>query len=161
MTEAPPHQSMHTIGQDRRTGSESGLIGSRVTPADQQGSIAIDPITPTRVLVVEDNPGLRNVVGLVLQKEGYEVLTALNGAEALERVREWRPDVILLDIIMPVMDGTEFVRAYRQESSAPVPIIALTAIPERAEEIKADYVLQKPIDIDALLGAIERSTHAH
>lgn len=149
---------MRLIGQDRRMGGETGLIGSRVTPADQQGSLAIDPITPTRVLVVEDNAGLRNVVGLVLQKEGYEVLTALNGAEALERVRDWRPDVILLDIIMPVMDGTEFVRAYQQESSARVPIVALTAMPERAEEIDADFVLQKPVDIDALLGAIERCT---
>ena len=116
------------------------------------------PATPAlaRVFIVEDNPGVRNVLSLVLMREGYDVLTALQGAAALERIARWRPDLILLDMMMPVMDGPEFVRAYRATPGPHVPIVAVTGVPYMAVELGVEFVLRKPVDVDELLQVVER-----
>ena len=72
-----------------------------------------------RVLVVDDEPPLRDLMRMVLEEEGYEVMTATNGEDALERTRTFAPDVILLDMSMPVMDGRAFAEAYRHRGTPP------------------------------------------
>ena len=68
---------------------------------------------PTQILVVDDDPSILALVAEILRDEGYEVATARNGAEALERVAETVPAVLVTDLMMPVMDGSALVRAWR------------------------------------------------
>jgi CheY-like chemotaxis protein len=142
-----------TSRRDRRIGETAPLIGSSSSPelADPTSTPAL-----ARIFIVEDNPGVRNVLSLVLMREGYEVLTALQGAAALERVARWRPDLILLDMMMPVMDGPGFVRAYRATPGPHVPIVAVTGAPHMAADLGVDFVLRKPVNVDELLQVVER-----
>src|SRR5919202_1964848 len=94
------------------------------------------PQRPARVLVVEDEPAIRMFLVDALQDEGYEVMAAANGAQALELLaaEQWRPDVILLDMLMPAMDGIAFAEAYRQSPEPHAPIVVVTAYRSRARE---------------------------
>ena len=106
------------------------------------------------VLVVDDDPSIRELIGMALVDEGYEVEAAILGAAALEVISHARPSVILLDMRMPVMDGWEFARAYRGLPCPHVPIIVLTAARDagqRAAEINAEGFLGKPFDLNELL----------
>ena len=112
-----------------------------------------------RVLVVDDDESIREFVNLALTDEGYEVLTAHDGAAALDVIRRHPPRVILLDMRMPVMDGWEFARRYREESTPRAPIIVMTAARDaatRAAEISAEAYLGKPFDLDDLLAVVRR-----
>src|SRR5262245_17777894 len=80
-----------------------------------------------RVLLVDDDESIRQVVSIFLSDEGYEIAGAGNGREALELVTDFRPDIILLDLRMPVMDGWEFARTYRELPGPHAPIIAFVA----------------------------------
>ena len=107
-----------------------------------------------RVLVVDDSPGVRELVTTLLLSCGYEVATAPHGQAALELLDGFWPDVILLDSVMPVMDGREFVRRYRQLPAPHAPIVMLTGEPDgraRAGEIAAAGYLGKPFHPGALL----------
>ncbi len=111
------------------------------------------------VLVVEDDPALGRVIQLVLTDAGYRVVTAGDGREALDRVEEEKPAVIVLDMKMPVMDGWEFSRHLRERYGREIPVIMLTAAwnsRDRAEEIGAEDYLDKPFDIDDLVQAVGR-----
>src|SRR3712207_5379595 len=80
------------------------------------------------VLVVDDDPGILDVLEQALEAEGYRVLMASNGAEALDRAARGAPDVTLVDLMMPVMDGPTFVRRLRQmPGGAAIPVIILSA----------------------------------
>ncbi|HEX9068866.1 MAG TPA: response regulator transcription factor [Ktedonobacterales bacterium] len=99
------------------------------------------------VLVVDDEPRLVDVVRLNLELDGYRVVTAGNGAEALERVKDDLPDLIVLDVMMPEMDGFETLRRIREMSN--VPVLMLTVRAEESDrirglEIGADDYLPKP-----------------
>jgi CheY-like chemotaxis protein len=112
----------------------------------------------TTVLVVEDDEDLRSAVIELLQAAGYEVEGAENGAVALERVATRRPRLILLDVRMPVMNGREFTRVFRERYGR-VPIVAWTAAPDPrriATELEADGCLSKPFDIDELYAVVRR-----
>lgn len=114
-----------------------------------------------RILVVEDDDGIRDLVDLVLSTAGYEVLTAPNGAAALQLVGQARPDLVLLDMRMPVMDGWEFARQYRARPEPPAPILVLTAARDaaaRAAEIDANGYLGKPFDLQELLALVGHYT---
>jgi CheY-like chemotaxis protein len=119
-----------------------------------------------RVLVVDDHPGVRELVATLLRAGGYEVATAPHGRAALDLVHAFRPDVILLDSCMPVMDGREFARRYRELPAPHAPIVMLTGEPDgraRAGEIEAAGYLGKPFAPEALLrlvGAAGRPTAA-
>lgn len=114
---------------------------------------------PGRVLVVDDDRGIREFVCTVLTEEGYDVTEATDGREALERADTTRPDVILLDMRMPVMDGWEFARTYRQRPGPHAPIVIVTAaldVAKDAKDIGADGFLAKPFQLDDLLDLVER-----
>ena len=116
----------------------------------------------TSILVVEDDQEIRDFLALVLEGEGYAVRTAPNGAVALELIDEQTPELILLDMRMPVMDGWAFVPAYRGQPGPHAPIVVLTAARDAAQtasEVQADAHLGKPFNLDDLL-AVVRATLA-
>jgi len=116
-----------------------------------------------RILLVDDDESIRQVVSIFLSDEGYAIGQAGNGQAALDLLDEFRPDMILLDLRMPVMDGWEFVRVYRKLPGPHVPIIAFVAAlraEEEREEIGAVGLLAKPFDLQELLDAVEHATQA-
>ena len=109
------------------------------------------------VLVVDDDPDILEAICDILGTESYRVARAKNGLEALERVDAERPDVILLDLMMPVMDGVTFAQALRQRPAAsdvPILVISADGNPARAASVGARAYLAKPFDIDTLLGHV-------
>jgi CheY-like chemotaxis protein len=110
------------------------------------------------LLVVEDDIDLRITLEMVLAELGYRVITASDGQEALRSLAFRLPDLILLDMKMPVLDGWEFARRFRASYGRSIPIIVNTAAENaeaRAKEIDADGFLGKPFRIDALQGIVE------
>jgi len=111
-------------------------------------------VPPPLILVVEDDPDILEAICDILLDEGYRVARARDGLSALDRVRAERPSLVLLDLMMPVMDGPEFARALRSRGAdGEVPLLVITADgnPERAGEAGADAVLPKPFAAEALL----------
>lgn len=109
------------------------------------------------VLVVDDDPDILDAICDILDAEGYRVSRARHGLEALDQVDHERPDVILLDLMMPVMDGVAFSQALRKRpASSDVPIVVISADgnPQRATAVGAVGYLAKPFDIDALLAQV-------
>jgi CheY-like chemotaxis protein len=113
-----------------------------------------------RILVVDDDPAIRDVVADILAMSNYQVDTASNGAEALDCVRSLRPSAVLLDLMMPVMDGWEFLRHCRTEPPcAPVPVAIMSAARNAssvAVELGAQGFLPKPFELDAVLDVVDR-----
>jgi two-component system, chemotaxis family, chemotaxis protein CheY len=114
-------------------------------------------MTHPLVLVVDDDPDILDAICDTLEVEQYRVARARNGLEALERVEAERPAVILLDLMMPVMDGVTFARAlHARPAVKDVPILVISADgnPARAASVGARGYLAKPFDIDTLLGHV-------
>ena len=108
-----------------------------------------------RVLVVEDDETTRDGVAAVLHASGYLVACAADGREGLRQLHEHRPDVILLDLNMPVMDGWQFRKEQKLDPSvADIPIIVVSANSERQEDLQAAVTLAKPCEVNALLRAL-------
>jgi CheY-like chemotaxis protein len=112
------------------------------------------------VLVVDDDPDVRVMLETYLELEGFDVLTASNGLDALQRLRDVRPSVILLDLMMPVMDGVEF---RRQQQGQPVlrdiPVVCLSArhdAQQTASRLGVTDCLAKPLDLQALISVVRR-----
>ena len=114
----------------------------------------------TRVLVVEDDPAVRGLLRDFLELLGCAVQLAANGREALEHLQQTRPDVVLLDLMMPVMDGRAFGFALRRNGrTADLPIILMSASPHAAQvsgEIGARALLRKPFDLDEVARLVEQ-----
>ena len=111
------------------------------------------------VLLVEDDPGIMTAMTLVLQLEGYQVTQAANGQEALGRLAEIRPDLILTDYMMPRMNGLQMMRSARQDSNlADIPAIMITGVvPEEAQRDELlSLLLSKPVSARQLLDAVSR-----
>jgi two-component system KDP operon response regulator KdpE len=109
------------------------------------------------ILVADDDPPILRLVRLKLQTEGYAVITAANGQEALEALSEHNPDLVILDVMMPVLDGFETLQRIRQTSS--VPIILLTARSGGQDKVRgldrgADDYVTKPFDPDELAARV-------
>ncbi len=113
-----------------------------------------------QILVVDDDPAILDVVADILRESGYRVETAVNGAEALRKLAGIRPDAVLLDLMMPVMDGWTFVAEYRRDAEcATIPIVVMSAardVVAAARELGAQACITKPFEIDALLDTVER-----
>ena len=111
---------------------------------------------PARILVVDDVPDNVDILQMRLESQGYEVATAGDGAEALEKIRELLPDLVLLDIMMPKVDGIETVRRLKADGSLPfIPVILVTAKADSKDVITGlesggDDYLTKPVDHAAL-----------
>jgi two-component system chemotaxis response regulator CheY len=109
------------------------------------------------VLVVDDDPDILDAICDILEVERYRVARARNGVEALERVEAERPDVILLDLMMPVMDGVTFAHVLHGRpgvNDVPILVISADGNPARAASVGARGYLAKPFDIDTLLGHV-------
>ena len=109
------------------------------------------------VLVVDDEPDIRATVSAMLEIEGFDVAEAANGADALEAVEKRRPDVILLDMRMPVLDGWGFAAEMRRRGHG-TPIVVMTAARDAAHwagEIAAAAFVAKPFGFDDLIHAVE------
>ena len=117
------------------------------------------------VLVVDDDPALREIVAEGLQTEGYEIRFAENGAEALVLVREAQPNVIILDLGMPVMGGLEFLAEINLKPSDPIAVVVLTAMGD-AESAGASFdagvsaFVKKPFTLNELRGAVKNALAA-
>ena len=110
-----------------------------------------------RVLVIEDDDAIRALIREVLADDGYDVHEARTGNDALTRVGELRPDVILLDKLMPDGDGTSFAREYATRKGSHAPIVALSAAADAsdwASRIGAAAYLAKPLAIEDLLSVV-------
>jgi DNA-binding response OmpR family regulator len=110
-----------------------------------------------RVLVVEDDPDLAALEADVLLDRGHAVEIASNGREALEAVGRAAPDLILLDMKMPVMGGREFAEEYRRREPRAAPILVVTAADDaqrRAAEVGASAWIGKPFDPETLLAKV-------
>ncbi len=116
-----------------------------------------------RVLIVDDEPNIRSFLAMVLEDEGYSVETASDGSEALDKVRRCRPDAVVLDLLMPVMDGWGFLTARRTLSAeCRCPVLVMSAVGgwSMARELGASGFLAKPFDVDVLLDTVRRLTQA-
>jgi len=111
-----------------------------------------------RVLVVDDEPMVRETLGQMLSDEGYVVDLAVDGETALERVHAARPDAILLDLMMPGMNGRQFLQALRDEPAyAHVSVMIMTAVhglEVNLATLGASEVVEKPFDVDELLNKV-------
>jgi DNA-binding response OmpR family regulator len=115
--------------------------------------------TANRVLVIDDDPVLRETLEEALAAEGYDVEAAGNGLEALSVLPGWRPDLIILDLMMPIMDGWRFRAEQRQTDSANVPILILTShwdAMSASSGMDAAETVRKPFELDALLSTVQR-----
>ena len=112
---------------------------------------------PKKILIVEDEANIRELLRLYLEREGYTVLEAENGVEGIKKWKSDEPDMLLLDVMMPVMDGWEVCREIRAESD--VPIIMLTAKGETADrvsglEMGADDYIVKPLEMPEVIARV-------
>jgi two-component system response regulator MprA len=110
-----------------------------------------------KILVIDDEPMVREAVGRVLSSEGYAVAYAHDGADAIARLSADPPDAILLDLMMPGMNGRQFLSALRTELGSDLPVVVMTAVHglgQRAISLGATDVVEKPFDVDELLNKV-------
>lgn len=116
----------------------------------------------SKILYIEDHPAQRDIMAQMLELSGYEVAVAADGIEGVEQARSWSPDLILMDLRMPRMDGFEAIRELRKDpSTASIPIIAISAWAsakhkERAMEAGANEHFTKPVELPRLLETINQ-----
>ena len=114
-----------------------------------------------RVLVVEDDDAIRSVIAEVLEERGFRVDHAANGAEALELIEVRRPDVVVLDLLMPVMHGWAFMEEYaRRTHGQQIPIVVVSVNPLLPRSFDRFGVLRcigKPFDVDELTQTVEEA----
>ena len=112
------------------------------------------------ILIVDDDAGIRQLVTLFLEHKGYHADSVANGLEALNHLQHSQPELILLDLMMPVMDGAEFRQAQQQDPQlSSIPVVVMSAaenIEAQAPLLTANSYLPKPIDFDALSALVEQ-----
>jgi CheY-like chemotaxis protein len=161
---------MLTIVDDKNLGYALGAADYLTKPIDRERLTAVlgKYRRDRPILVVDDDPGLRELVRRILEREGYEVVEAENGRVALERLRESVPGVILLDLMMPELDGFDVVSAVRAHAAwREIPIIVVTAKDLSADEHarlngSVERILQKGIySRDSLLAEVRELVAAY
>jgi DNA-binding response OmpR family regulator len=117
---------------------------------------------PKKIILVEDTADLRNNMAELLTMEKYEVLEAANGAEAMALLKRIIPDLIITDLLMPTMDGFDFIKAVRQNPNYKnVPILVFSATPAHTSEKKvlelgANAYLKKPSTLENLVSSVNK-----
>ena len=116
----------------------------------------------TKILIADDEEDIKEIMQMFLESQGYEVETAFDGLSALDQVKSWNPDVILLDIMMPVMDGIQVCEKIKSDPDTKhIPVIMVSAASKRdkegpAFEAGADEYVVKPFDPTELGKVVER-----
>jgi CheY-like chemotaxis protein len=109
------------------------------------------------VLIVDDDPDIREVIALTLAHEGYATVEAADGGEGLVALRAHRPSLVLLDLMMPRVNGWEFREQQKLDPAvASIPVVAMSAGPMGG--VDADALLPKPFDLSALIESVKRLT---
>lgn len=142
-------QQFQSTGRTRAGAAASGALGG-AQPTDAKGS--------SLILVVEDDAELREMLVLNLERQGYQVAQARDGAEGLERAKALKPDLIVLDLMLPKLDGRQVCRQVRTESS--VPILMLTALDREIDVVNgldagADDYVTKPFSLREFLARVK------
>lgn len=114
-----------------------------------------------RILVAEDEPMLLKTIELKLKKEGYEVITTQDGREAIAKIEEFNPDLVISDIMMPYASGLEITALLKKNSDKQIPIIILSAMEQEkvvmeAFELGADDYITKPFSLNELSIRVKR-----
>lgn len=117
--------------------------------------------TKTRVLIVEDDDAVREMLCTALNDAGFDIVAALDGLHALRTAAATSPDVVILDLGLPELDGSGYVKRWRERDAraARVPVIVMSASPygqQIADEIGAVHYFAKPFDVEALIAAVRR-----
>lgn len=137
------------------------------SPSPEPPSPVTIPITPlsstetsVSVLVIDDDRDIREILDEILVSEGYSVVTAGNGVEALESLKNVKPSLILLDLNMPVMDGFEFRSIQRSDPAiALIPTVVISALYQMRQlivDLAVDDALAKPVALEHLLRVVRR-----
>lgn len=124
-------------------------------------------MTKKRILVVDDEPDMVEMLKLILESASYEVLTAYDGQEGVEKAKLERPDAIILDLMMPRKDGFQACKELKGDpATAAIPVLVLTAISEKLShtkyaksmglELEAEDYIDKPVDANLLLERLEK-----
>ena len=125
---------------------------------------AVTPKSRPRVLVIEDDPSIRTLLATCLELEGFAVATASNGADGLDRIKAARPSLVLLDLMMPVMDGVQFRAAQLKDPEiASVPVVCISAIDDaeqRDGQLRAAAYITKPFDLDRIMAVVRARCQA-
>ncbi len=113
-----------------------------------------------RILIIDDDPDIRTVMNILLKKQGHEVATAAREEEALEKIKQFNPSVILLDVLLSGADGRKIcMDVKKNEATKDIPVIMFSAHPGAADKIHlygADDFISKPVNADRLLEKISR-----
>ena len=116
------------------------------------------------LMIVDDDPQLMRVLSMFFDSEGYHVIQARSGREALDKLQEYSPDVILLDLMMPEISGDEVVRQIRANHKLRhLPVIIFTAAETREDELRnagASYFIAKPFSLDGLRDTVQEAIRA-
>lgn len=111
---------------------------------------------PYRLLIVDDDRSIREVLRAALEDRGFVVAVAANGAEAMAKIEERRPRLVLLDLMMPIVDGWEVLDRVRADPSLDDVLVCIcSAVPELASS-RADFVLRKPFGVAAVMDVVDR-----
>jgi CheY-like chemotaxis protein len=124
-------------------------------------------MTKAKILCIEDDPDMIDYIKLILGKAGYEVIGANGGVEGLEAMRQERPDLVLLDLMMPGMDGAEVLLRKKEDAAiCDLPVIALTALDSPFDQIMwlartdlQDFIVKSKLPRRELIARIERVLH--
>lgn len=109
----------------------------------------------SRILIVEDEEVLADSLQDILEDEGHQVSTARNGLDALDQLARERPDLVLLDLMLPLVDGLTVLRTLQRDSPATAVVVVTSCAREALQGLPVQGFLRKPFSLDALLGAVK------
>ena len=110
----------------------------------------------SRILIIEDEEVLADSLQDILTGEGHQVRTARNGLDALDMLAREKPDLALLDLMLPLVDGLSVLKALRRESSSTAVLVVTSCSREALQGLPVQGFLRKPFSLDALLGAVKK-----
>ena len=109
------------------------------------------------ILLVEDDNVIREILGRLMSLEGYHVVGAANGKEALDLLKTLRPKLILLDLMMPTMNGWEFAEALNKDTAlAKIPVVVVSAFRDKEAGLNSRASLKKPVDYEQLVSTVRK-----